>query len=189
VRLGHGDAAWYRRAVEGTPRIPPLPEGEWDDLLRMVVESSPGGAADPPNVFTTLARAPEIFRGFIAFGAAMRNGRLSPRAHELVILRTAHNAGSEYEWTHHVPMAAAAGVGEEEIERLRHPVAGGGWSAEEAALLAAADELYDGTLSDAGWDALRERFGDAETIELIMLVGEYRLLATALSALRVQLEH
>lgn len=168
----------------------PLPPGEWDDLLRMVVEDSPGGAENPPNVFTTLARAPDLFRGFIAFGAAMRAGRLSARVRELVILRTAHNAGSDYEWTHHVPMARAAGAGDDEIESLRRPLSEGDWPADEAAVLRAADELYfDATLSEEAWRDLRAVFGDAEVIELIMLVGEYRLLAMALSALRIQLEH
>jgi alkylhydroperoxidase family enzyme len=169
--------------------VEPLPRSEWDDLLRLVVEDSPGGAANPPNVFTTLARAPEIFRGFIGFGAALRNGRLSARVRELVILRTAHDAGSDYEWAHHVPMAAAAGVTDEELASLRRPVADGGWSPADAAVLTATDELYrDATLSDAAWRDLCERLDAAEAIELIMLVGEYRLLAMALSALRIQLE-
>jgi alkylhydroperoxidase family enzyme len=171
------------------PRLPPLPESEWDDLLRVVVESSPGGVARPPNVFTTLARAPELFHAFIGFGAAMRNGRLSARVRELVILRTAHAEGSRYEWTHHVPMARAAGVSDDELGRLQGPLDADAWPEGDGAVLAAVDELLrDRTIGDATWSALTARFDDAELIELILLVGEYRLLALALGALRIQLE-
>jgi len=172
------------------PRLSPLPPDDWDDLLRLVVEDSPGGIERPPNVFTTLARAPELFRAFIGFGAALRNGRLGARERELLILRTAHNAGSRYEWTHHVPMAVATGLSDDEIDRLRGAAADPGWSAEDAALVAAADELYhDSTIGDDTWAALASRYDDAELIELIMLVGEYRLLSMALGALRIQLEN
>lgn len=171
------------------PRLNPLPPGEWDDLLRLVVEDSPGGVAQPPNVFTTLGRNPELFRAFIGFGAALRNGRLAARERELLILRTAHNEGSVYEWTHHVSAAAAAGLTAEEIERLRGAADDPAWSADDRALVAAADELHaSASLADETWSALAARYDEPELIELIMLVGEYRLLAMALGALRIQLE-
>ena len=57
----------------------------------------------------------------------------------------------------------------------------------ERLLLRASDELLaDQDLSDDLWTALGESFEDRERIEIVMLVGHYAMLATALHALRVQ---
>jgi alkylhydroperoxidase family enzyme len=68
-------------------------------------------------------------------------------------------------------------------------VSAGGWSAEDEALLHAADELHEASvISDPTWDALAARFDDQQLIELCMLVGQYHLVAFALNSLRVQRE-
>jgi len=72
------------------PRLPPLAPGEWDDVLRRVLENSPGGTDEPMHIFTTLGRAdPELFRRWLGFGGALLGGTLPGRLRELVILRTA----------------------------------------------------------------------------------------------------
>src|SRR5436305_789613 len=54
------------------------------------------------RIFTTLARHRGLFRRWLWFaGGLMPGGRLPRRESELVILRVAHNMGSEYEWSHH----------------------------------------------------------------------------------------
>lgn len=84
---------------EPEPRIPPLPESEWSELLRAVLSGTPGGTENPLNVFTTLARHPELFETWLRFGGTLlTRGRLPARERELAILRTAHNCQSPYEW-------------------------------------------------------------------------------------------
>ncbi len=171
------------------PRIDPLPREEWNDLLRALVVRSPGGIERPLNVFTTLARHPELFRKWLGFGGSLLDGRIPGRHRELLILRTAHLRKSEYEWAQHVPIAASVGVSADEIASLRGPLDDRRWDAEERALLSAADELHrDDTISDGTWEQLRCRMDEASLIELVMLVAHYQLLATTLKALRVQLE-
>ena len=41
-------------------------------------------------------------------------------------------------------------------------------------------------LSDATWSALSAEYDEREAIEIVMLVGHYRMLATALRTLRVR---
>jgi len=78
-------------------------------------------------------------------------------------------------------------VGDEELSALRLPLDGHPWSAEDLALLRAVDEMHDTwALSDATWEAVHERFGDDGAIELVMLVGQYHLVALALRVLRVE---
>ncbi len=48
------------------------------------------------------------------------------------------------------------------------------------------DELHaDADLSDATWERLRAAYDERRCIELVMLVGHYQMLATALNTLRV----
>ena len=55
-------------------RIDPLPEAEWDDLLRRVLSGAPGGTERPVNVFTTLARHPGLFKDWIRLGGRLLAG-------------------------------------------------------------------------------------------------------------------
>ena len=94
----------YDAGVPG-PRIAPLPRQEWDERLTRLLSSAPGGTEEPMHIFTTLARAPELFRRWTAFGGALLFGTLPGRVRELVILRTATRFGGTYEWAQHVGLA------------------------------------------------------------------------------------
>lgn len=168
-----------------TPRVPPLPENEWDDVLKKLV-----GTTGPLNVFTTLGRHPELFRAWIGLGSMLLiSGTLSPRVRELAILRAAHNNHCEYEWGHHTRLGRDAGLTDEEIAALRGALGAHPWAPDDWVVVAAADELHaTATLSDAVWSALAERFDEPGLIELVILVGHYQMLAYALNALRVQPE-
>lgn len=173
-----------------TPRIAP---GRRRDvgLVNWAVCVVLGRAAGtgPPNVFTTLARHRGLFRGWLHFaGKMMPGGRLSRRETETVILRVAHTRGCEYEWQHHRALGKKAGVTDDEIERLQAAELDG-WTGRLAAILDAADELLrTDDLSDESWALLKRHLDEREAIELLLLVGHYRMLATALTTLRVPLD-
>lgn len=166
------------------PRIPPLPESEWDDDVRSLLD---GRAI---NIFTTLVRHPGLYRRWLPFaGKLLMRGRLEARERELVILRTAWNCQAEYEWGQHVLIAREAGLSDDEIRRLREDVGAGGWSEAEAGLLRAADELHrDAAISDETWSRLSARYDEPQLIELCMLIGHYHMVAFTLNGLRVQRE-
>ncbi|QIX26611.1 carboxymuconolactone decarboxylase family protein [Nocardioides sp. JQ2195] len=142
---------------------------------------------EPPAVFLTLGRNRRLFWGWLHFaGRLMPGGRLARRETELVILRVAADAGSTYEWSQHEGLGCKAGLGTSEIEaiagRAEHT-----WSERDAVLLDATDELLrDADLSDATWRRVREHLDERTTLELLMLVGHYRMLATTLRVLRVR---
>jgi alkylhydroperoxidase family enzyme len=176
------------RDVPG-PRIAPLPPEEWDDRLTRLLEASSGGTEEPMHIFTTLARAPELFRRWTAFGGALLFGTLPGRLRELVILRTAARFGGTYEWAQHIGLAEREGVSRSEIETLGGDHTSGSWSPLEAAALRAVDETADdGSISDSTWDELAARLSDPELIELVMLIAHYMMLTTVLGSLRVPLE-
>ena len=180
----HGGPA---RARPSSPRIRPLADHELDDQQRELVEgvTATGSAS---NIFLTLVRHPGLARRWLPFGGKILAGKLPGRDRELLILRTAWRCQAAYEWGHHVEIGLRVGLVEDEIARIP---AGpdGGWSAHEAALLRAADELHDdASLSDETWTALAERYDERQLIEIPMVVGQYHLVSFTLNALGIQPE-
>lgn len=167
------------------PRIGPLPEAEWDPRLASVLAQ-----LDPVlNVHRVLAHHPDL----LAAWAPLRNhvaagGSLLPRHRELVILRIAHRAGSEYEWHHHVIRGRHAGLSEAEIAAI-HAGSAGSWTAIESALLSAADELFDGrSITLSTWTALAGDFSEEQLLDLVITVGLYMTLAMLIAATGVSIE-
>jgi 4-carboxymuconolactone decarboxylase len=175
------------------PRIPPLPPDEWSAELRLILERKPAPAhvaLGEHNIFSTLARHEGLFVTWMRFaGYMLGRGVLPARERELLILRTAHNCRSDYEWGQHVRIALAAGVSRAEIERIAQGASAGDWTPADATLLQAADELHsDAKVSDATWAALAASFDERGLIEIVVLVGQYHLVAFALNSLEVERE-
>jgi 4-carboxymuconolactone decarboxylase len=179
--------------MSAEPRIPPLPPDEWEGDIKRILEAVPGGVENrlgENNIFPTLARHPELFRAWLRFGGyLLTSGKLSGRDRELLILRTAVNCGSSYEWGQHVRISLAGGLERETIDRVLDGPDAAGWSEQEAALLRAADELHQGSrISDETWAKLAERYDADELIETTMVIGHYTMLAGALNSLGVELD-
>ena len=77
------------------PRVAPLPEAEWTDRHRALVEQYSGdGRAD--NQLRTLLNAPEIVEGLMPFTVYLTEAStLAARQRLLLILRTAWLCGSQ----------------------------------------------------------------------------------------------
>jgi len=171
------------------PRLEPLSLDECDELVRSLTTRSTSGEERALNIFTTLDRHPDLFRRWLALGGALLDGKLTARTRELVILRTAHLIDSNYEWSQHVPAAAAAGVDAAEIESLRDPLNVHSWLEADRVALEAADELHETfALSDETWETLSRHFDAPRLIELLMLVGFYHLVGLMISGLRIEIE-
>jgi alkylhydroperoxidase family enzyme len=170
-------------------RIPPLPPEERDEAVRQLLATVVVGGEDA-NIFTTLARHPGLLRKWLPFGGKLFAGAISARERELLILRTGWNCRAEYEWAQHVPMGLAAGLTQDEVDRIPAGPDAAGWDGFDAVLLRAADELHrDYRISDHTWDELCGRYDERQLIELPMLVGQYHLVAMTLNSLGVELDH
>jgi 4-carboxymuconolactone decarboxylase len=166
------------------PRIPPLPEAEWTDEARELLPPQGGRL----NLFTTLVRHPKLFKRWTVFGAhVLSKSTLPARERELLILRTGYRCNAAYEFHQHTRLGLAAGLTHDEIQRLRGPIEG--FTARDAALLRAADELHDDQMiSDETWRALCESWDEKQRIDLIFTVGQYTLASMVLNSLGVQIE-
>jgi 4-carboxymuconolactone decarboxylase len=169
------------------PRIPPLPADEREPSTQEVLDSLIRPEGHELNIFTTLARHPRLLKRWAGFAGMLLNGSLPGRERELLILRTGWHCRAPYEWGQHVAIARAAGLTDEEIERVATGPQADGWSNDDAVLLRAADELHaDAVISDATWAALAERWDDEQLIEVCMVVGQYHLVAFTLNSLGVE---
>jgi alkylhydroperoxidase family enzyme len=174
-----------------TPRIAPGGRREIGLVNTAFARLAGRVAGTPaPNIFLTLGRHPRLFRAWLRFaGRLMPFGRLPRTETELVILRVAHNCGSEYERNQHVRLGRRVGLSQVEIDRVADGPDGPGWSPRQVALLRAADELHaQRELGDEAWAALAQHFDDRGLIEVCMLIAHYEMLAMVLASLRVQPE-
>jgi 4-carboxymuconolactone decarboxylase len=156
-------------------------EPEAADLLARL----PRGPHGPLNLMAVLIHNPALLRSWGRFTGSLFAGGLSSRQREILILRTAWNARSSYEWGNHAALGRQAGLTDGEIERL----AGGAtdeWAPQDAVFVTAADELHTArALTPPTLDALVEGHGVAHAIEAIFTVGAYQLVATLVSSLGV----
>ena len=170
-------------------RLEPVedPTPEQAELLEPYRTFSGG---EPFNIFRTLAHHPKLFkRSMVLATGLLVKGALPPRIREIAILRVAWRSGSVYEWGQHVRIGLDSGLTQEEIDRLATDAADAGWSDAERLTVTVADELcLTVDLTDATWDAAVETWGEQDLMELIFLVGNYRMLAGFLNAARVELD-
>jgi 4-carboxymuconolactone decarboxylase len=174
------------------PRIEPLPEAEWNDEVRGLLQPSRANAGDGRvlNVQATIARHPKLLKRWNVFGNhVLFKSTLPARDREILILRVGWLCRSGYEWGQHVMIGRRAGLGDEDIERIRKGADAPGWSPFESALVRAADELHeDAFISDATWRALAARYDTHQLMDVVFTVGQYHLVSMALNTFGVQLD-
>ncbi len=183
------------------PRIPALVPSDWPPAMRealaVLLPDNPRhprlpteGRPKALNALGTLAQYPELARAFHTFnGHIIYNTSLSPRQRELLVLRVAALRGSEYEWTQHLVQAADAGITDDEVDRVAEGPDAPGWSAFEAALVRAVDELVaDALIADDTWACLAAELDVQQLMDVVFTVGSYDLLAMAFRSFGVELD-
>ena len=153
------------------------------DVAALVdLTAAPG--REPPPTIAVLAHQPSLLGPFLGWAAALAlNGALPKADHELLALRASWWCRSAFEWGEHVEYARAAGLSDDDIARLGAGPEATGWSARQAALLRAADELHAGcALADGTWAALAAQFEPAELVEIPYVVGQYTMLSMVANA-------
>ena len=119
----------------------------------------------------------------------MPGGLLPRRDAELVILRVAHNCGSDYEWQHHERLGRVAGLTPGTSSGCaRAPTLRAGSRARRCCC--ARPTSSTARADDRGRAVARARRGArrAAAVELCLLVGHYEMLAMTLNAARVELD-
>ena len=115
-------------------------------------------------------------------------GRLPGTVREMIILRTAWNCRSRYEWGQHIEIALRVGVTDDEIVAL----ASGPSAFTDpliCAVMQACDEVFnDKCISSDTWKMLSTHYSEKLMIEIMILIGHYEMLAGFLNSAGVALE-
>jgi alkylhydroperoxidase family enzyme len=170
-------------------RIEPVPPGTLPDDVRAALEDwLRPDATELPAPLDTLARHPDLARAFLGFNRHLLfESTLPPRTRELLILRTAAICGSAFERVQHEVIARREGLDDEAIARTVDGPDAPGWSAADAALLRAADELLAGwRISEPTWQMLAEALDQRQLMDLVFTVGSYAMLAMAFNTFGVE---
>jgi 4-carboxymuconolactone decarboxylase len=185
------------------PRIPVRPVEDWTDevdeafsvLRAQVPGGRPTGAGGPAtrpqsHILGIYAWHPALIRGWMPFSNHLRNSTLSDRVREIAIIRTTWLGFGEYEWAQHVRMSRAGGwLTDAEIEALSEGPGADEWSAGDAAVVRAVDELCTKkNIADDTWGALEAQFSREQLIDLVFTVGTYDMHCMAFNALGLELE-
>lgn len=172
------------------PRIEPVPDDRFTpdqtELLAPMIETG-----RVLNIFRTLINAPKAAKGFFPWAnyVLSRRNDLPAREREIVILRIGFLCKSGYEWTQHTRIALNAGLSEDEIARIKIGAKAPGWSAADAALLQASDELHrEQFVSDTTWSALRNNFTEKQCMDVVFTAAQYTQVSMILNSFGVQLD-
>jgi 4-carboxymuconolactone decarboxylase len=182
-------------------RLPAPDRSTWSEQTRNLLGDMPEPGVDSadqseamsggaPNILLTISHHPRLLVPFLGFTATLAlRGVLTRRDSEILALRAAWNCNSPFEWGHHVLYGRAAGLSEEEIERIADGPEVEGWGARDRLLLRAADQLHERkTIDDPTWKALTAEFENAQLVELPFVVGNYTMLSMVANATDVPLE-
>lgn len=171
------------------PRIRPVTDPT-DDIKELFAKglSRPDGA--PLNIFGVLANHPGLLKRFNVLGGLfLSKGTVPEREREIVILRVGWNCRAVYEFGQHIIIGKRVGLKDNEISALTRSPNTFAWKADDAALIALADDLCtDDCVSDRTWQALAARWDEHQLIEFVMLAGFYRMVSGFLNTMGVQLD-
>ncbi len=141
------------------------------------------------NIIRVLMQNPKLARSWSRFaGYILSHQSLPARDREILILRIGWLNQAPYEWEQHVRIGKNAGLTDEEIDRIsKGPKAG--WDRHDAALLQAADDLYEkSAVSDETWQQLSERYSIEQMMDAVFTIGQYNLVSWALNSFGVPLD-
>jgi 4-carboxymuconolactone decarboxylase len=163
-----------------------VPSAGFDPRLQKRLEELWG---QPVNLYRALGNHAPLTAAWTEFANAIRHDSRTPRAlRELMILRTAQIARSEYEWAHHLRMARKAGVDDGKIAALAGWRAAKIFDAKERAALALTEGVMGCNVTDEIHAEVKKHFSDAEFVELSLTAGFYAMVSRMLDAMRVELD-
>ena len=143
------------------------------------------------SAFRMLANHPDLVKHVYGLLTMLSSrNKLPTRLRELIIMRLAWRAASEYAWFQHYRISTQAGITPAEIVAVRDWRNSKLFGPADRAVLAAADDTCErGKISDAVWaECAREITEPAALVEMVVAIGNWTMFAQLLRSLEVEIE-
>ena len=143
------------------------------------------------NLYRAIANSPtNLLLNYIRLGnSIISQTELPPRLRELAVIRVASLSGSKYEWAQHAPLGLEVGLNQQQLDVISGWKNSSEFSSEERAVLQYTDEaVRDVSVTDRTFNELKKFFNDRLIVELTMVIGYYKLTATILGPLQVDID-
>jgi 4-carboxymuconolactone decarboxylase len=147
-------------------------------------------ARPPRNVFRMMAHAPALMPGIMELtGAILYRAKLDPVLRELAILRVGHLCGSSYEVHQHRKISLAIGLPAEKIDGTAQDADPKLYDERELLVLRMSEQVVRKVKADDElFAATVAALGNELTMELLIVIGLYGMLAQVLENAEVGLE-
>lgn len=171
----------------------PLPKREeLDDAGKAVLDRvlGPGGKpADLQGPVGAMLYSPRVGELQSQLNKYLRyEAGFSPRLREVAILTAAREADSQFEWVQHEAIALREGLEPEVIDVIRHRKSTIGLDLAEAAVIEFGRQLFgEHKVAPETFARVKDLFGPHTTVDLVLLMGNYVMMAGVLTALDMQL--
>jgi len=177
--------------VKKTAIKPRMSSASRDQIAELLGRSGLPAGTPQTNAFSVLAHAPAIGAQALRLVLAlMTETALDPKLRELVILRTVQRCNGQYAWVQHVAIAKSVGVNYGQIMALECGEAPAVlFTQRERTAFRLADDIVDtACATGATLSAIRHEFSEREVVELLLLIGYFRMICGVMSTLEVRIE-
>ena len=170
-------------------RMPLVEREEMSDAGGPIYDRVSGARGHMGNVFKALANSAGSLDKVAAVGELVRfQADFDPQLREAVILTVARELKCGYEYTHHYPLAAKAGVDPDVLPRIATPEGESQPAPIGPALRYARLVTRNEPVPDDLFEELRGLLGNEMLTDLTVMVGYYGLLARVINTFQVQVE-
>jgi 4-carboxymuconolactone decarboxylase len=168
-------------------RLPELSPSDANPQVRSALERLP-----PLAIFRVLANAQGTFINWLRFGRDCLDGDpFDPVLRELAILRVARlTPGAGYEWAQHVPILLAVGGSPAQIAALETDDIEAEVLGKDGRLVLrfTTQVVVNATPDETTFDSMSARFTPAEIIQLLLVIGQYMMLARVMATAQLEVD-
>jgi AhpD family alkylhydroperoxidase len=152
----------------------------------------PGPNGITGDTWTTWANVPGLPAAFVGVVNVLVHDKsaLDPQLRELAIIRTAIDCETKLCYSQHVKMARVRGVPEAKIGAVKAWATSDLFGPSERAVLATTDELLGrNVIEDETFTRLKEHLTDQAIVELVFLIGLYKMQTIFMRGLKIEYEN
>jgi hypothetical protein len=151
-------------------RLPPVSPEDLDAEGRRLLAERPDYKAGPGPTHVTIYSPRERSLGI----PSGENSPVGARYFQLAVLIIAREIDQQYEWSAHEPAALRQGLEPSVIDVVKYDRDVGGLADKDATLITFGRTLYrEHRVSSELWEKMVGHFGRQQTVQLMMIMGDY----------------